>query len=108
MDDIAWTDEPEAAKTLVQNLLDVTRILSPTGMEKEISDHCAFELMKNGFVVQTDKYGNIMAHRGWNVDQDKYILLNAHMDVVGINKPEYEVSPKQHSTTRADPRSVLT
>ena len=96
MDDIAWTDEPEAAKTLVQNLLDVTRILSPTGMEKEISDHCAFELMKNGFVVQTDKYGNIMAHRGWNVDQDKYILLNAHMDVVGINKPEYEVSPKQH------------
>lgn len=96
MDDIAWTDEPEAAKTLVQNLLDTTRILSPTGMEQKISQFCAFELMKNGFVVQTDKYGNIMAQRGWTVEQDKYILLNAHMDTVPINKPEYEISPKQH------------
>jgi hypothetical protein len=95
MDNIAWTDEPEAAKVLVQNILDLTRILSPTGYEKEISNFCAFELMKCGFVVQTDPYGNIMAQRGWTADQDKYVLLNAHMDVVDINEPKYAVTPKQ-------------
>lgn len=86
MDDIAWTNEPESAKTLIYNLLTLTRILSPTGMEQEMTNYCAGELIRCGFETHVDAYGNIMAIRGRGT-QDKFVLLNAHMDTVGINKP---------------------
>ena len=92
MDNIAWTTEPEHYRVLVQNILDLTRILSPTTMEKEISDFCASELIRCGFHVDVDEYGNIRAVRG---NEDTYVLLNAHMDVVPINKPTFNRAPKQ-------------
>lgn len=94
MDDIAWMNEPEAAKALVYNMLNVTRILSPTGMEREMTAFCNEELIKCGFETHIDTHGNIMAIRGRD-SQDKFILLNSHMDTVPINRPRSRLSLRE-------------
>ena len=71
---------------LVYYLLTLTRIPSPSGSEQEISKFCSDVLLKTGFSVVTDEYGNIMASRGYGCNNNgKYVLLNAHMDVAPLN-----------------------
>jgi hypothetical protein len=101
MDDITWTNEPEAAKVLIQNILLTSRILSPTGMEREMIEFCSGELMKCGFEIHVDEYGNIMAIRGRG-SQEKFVLLNAHMDTVDINKPRTEIVVKPEYIRKRD------
>ena len=66
---------PNSAQILVENLLAVTRIFSPSSMEQEMTEYCSNFLYDYGFNVRTDNNGNIMAVRG---NRDKYVLLNAH------------------------------
>lgn len=68
-----------ATHCLVNTLLDITRILSPSMFEQEMTAYCARTLSENGFYVDVDKNGNIMARRGYS---DNLPLLNAHMDTV--------------------------
>ena len=71
---------PNSAQILVENLLAVTRIFSPSSMEQEMTEYCSNFLYDYGFNVRTDNNGNIMAVRGSSGNRDKYVLLNAHMD----------------------------
>jgi hypothetical protein len=101
MDDIAWTTEPEAARLLIQNILDTTRILSPTGMEQEMTEFCNAELIRCGFETEVTPEGSIMAIRGRG-SQEKFVLLNAHMDTVDINKPRTETSLRKEYKLKRD------
>jgi hypothetical protein len=72
---------------LINTILDITRILSPSTFEAEMSAYCARVLANNNFYVEVDKNGNVMARRGHG---DTLPLLNAHMDTVLSHVPHTE------------------
>jgi len=85
-------DSTRAKYCLAQTLLDITRICSPSTFEQEMSAYCARTLFENGFRVEVDQNGNIMARRGYG---DELPLLNAHMDTVLGNVPHTSSRPKE-------------
>jgi hypothetical protein len=64
---------------LLEVLLPILRIRSPTDREAEMRAYCAAALKGLGFKIYIDSVGNIEAQRG---KATKYPLLNAHMDTV--------------------------
>lgn len=63
-------------------LFELLSIESPSGLECLVAPTIKDELLKLGFNVNEDKYGNIYAVRG---KAKKYPLLNAHMDIVDVS-----------------------
>jgi len=70
----------KAKKQLLDELLTLLNIYSPSGEEAAVADYVTAELQRLGFVVNKDTLGNVYATRG---TAEKYPLLNAHMDSVG-------------------------
>lgn len=56
---------------------------SVSGKETELADYVKIILKELNFVVKQDKMGNIYAIRGL---AEKYPLINAHLDIVNLNK----------------------
>lgn len=66
-------------KRLVNTLLDLVRIDSPSGEEKEISKFIAEKLRKLGGKVQFDNFGNLIAKFAGSGEP---IIINSHLDTV--------------------------
>lgn len=74
--------EPDTKRVLIDNLMALFTIHSPSGKEERIANYCMDVLSKSGFQCNTDKIGNVYAVRGTPNVESKFILLNAHMDAV--------------------------
>src|SRR3989338_7993551 len=66
-------------KRIIQTLIDLVKIDSPSGEEKLISQEVAKRLKKLGGKVKFDSYSNIICKFPGNGDP---ILLNCHLDTV--------------------------
>ncbi len=64
---------------LIQTFLDLVKIDSPSGEEKNISIYLAEKLKKLGGKIEFDSYGNLIAKFEGS---GKPIMLNSHMDTV--------------------------
>lgn len=69
----------------LSSLKDLLRELSalhaPTGREEAVADYLAKKFEKNGFKVERDVLGNVIARKG----KGKKVLVAAHMDEVGLS-----------------------
>lgn len=82
MDFTGGIDKLYAKYCLIDTLLNITRIPSPSTLEQEMTAYAAHQLSSNGFYVNVDSHGNVMARRGRG---DNFPLLNAHMDTTMQN-----------------------
>lgn len=70
-------------KNLIKTFLKMVQIDSESGQEDKFSKFCIQSLKKLGFLVESDSYGNIIAH---NNNQEPPLLLCAHLDTVSPGK----------------------
>src|SRR5262245_20042653 len=66
---------------LRQTFLDLLAFNSPPGEEAEIARYCAESLRECGFVVQTDRSGNIIAQKAGTAAGPR-IFFSSHTDTV--------------------------
>jgi len=66
-------------KSLVKTFIDLVKIDSPSGEEKNVSDYVLYRLKKNVKYVKKDQYGNIFARIPGKGDP---IFLSGHLDTV--------------------------
>lgn len=64
---------------------EISSIYRESGHNEEISDYLKNKLQNAGFEVEQKKDGTICASRGLNKEGNNAIILQAHMDVVGIS-----------------------
>lgn len=81
--------EPKQKQILVEYMIKLFSMYSPTGSERGVSEFCSKELSRFGFVSLTDHVGNVLASRG-DSPTGKYLCLNAHTDTVQ-RKPDAEI-----------------
>lgn len=67
------------------NFEEISKIYRESGHNEKISAYLAIELAKTGFEVDKKPDGTICAYRGLNNARDNAIILQAHMDMVGIS-----------------------
>jgi len=64
---------------------EISKIYRESGHNEDISAYLATELDKSGFEIDKKSDGTICAYRGLNQSRDNAIILQAHMDMVGIS-----------------------
>lgn len=73
------------ARKIWSNFAEISAIYRESGHNKEISDYLKTRLEKSGFNVIQKPDGTICASRGVNKSHDNAIILQSHMDIVGIS-----------------------
>jgi len=74
---------------------DISKIYRESGHCTEISAYLTKRLQKAGFAVKKTKDGSICAARGLNKDKNNAIILQSHMDIVGISSDGNPKKPIQ-------------
>ena len=89
-------------KRLIETLIDLIRIDSPSGEEDAIDTEVSARLAALGLAVEHDAYGNIIAR----LDGDgEPVLLSAHLDTV---EPGRGIQPQlDGDTLRSDGTTIL-
>lgn len=64
--------------------LKLVREQSPSGLEARVAEHVAAEMQSLGYEVRRDELGNVVGTIG---DGSPCVLLDAHMDTVGVTDP---------------------
>lgn len=78
--------------------IEISSIYRESGNNQEISDYLKNQLQNAGFeVVQKENDGTICASRGLNKEHNNAIILQAHMDIVGISADGNSKKPIQMS-----------
>ena len=67
------------------NFEEISNIYRESGHDKEVSDFLRNSFQKSGFIVEQKPDGTICAFRGLNKAKNNAIILQAHMDIVGIS-----------------------
>ena len=67
------------------NFDDISKIYRESGHNQQISEYLKIRLQKAGFKVVQKKDGTICAIRGLNKEKNNAIILQSHMDMVGIS-----------------------
>lgn len=70
---------------LWSNFEEISNIYRESGHNKEISDYLKNKFQKAGFKVEQKADGTICAQRKLNKEKNNAIILQAHMDMVGIS-----------------------
>ena len=76
------TYKPPLKQELIDILIDLAKMYSPSGQEKDVIEYCAKFLGECGFTVIIDNIGNIVAERGISSPDNKVVCINAHTDTV--------------------------
>lgn len=87
---------------LVQTFLNLVKIDSPSGEEKNMAEEVAKRLQKLGATVEFDAYGNVIGHI---VGKGEPFILNAHLDTV---EPGRGIKPIiEHDIIKSDGSTIL-
>ena len=94
---------------LIQTLIDLIRIDSPTGEEDVIDAHLSTRLTNIGAIVRHDDYGNLVAtlpgnNGGAGVPS---VMLSAHMDTVEPGRGIKPILDADGETLRSDGATIL-
>lgn len=77
--------------SLLQELKQQCALFGPSGFENEVREYLKAQLQKAGYTPDTDALGNLFVEVG-NPDSPYTLLLEAHMDEVGMMITEIEES----------------
>lgn len=80
------------------NFSEISNIYRESGHNKEISEYLSNRLQSAGFTVDRKKDGTICASRSVNNERTNAVILQAHMDIVGISEDGNSKKPIEMHT----------